>query len=95
MSLAALAIQVILAFPFVAAAVALAMAIQGLRSGTVRTGGRFLKRTVCRASEPGAYWLEIGLRLLVTAFLILVGLLFTGHAPGWFAELMSHSRRRR
>ena len=74
---------------FIAAGIALVMALRALLTGTVRVNTRNLPaRTLSERSNPVQFWLELALYAVVIPFLILMGLFMHGVAPHWFADLV-------
>jgi hypothetical protein len=83
------AVDLIMFFPFAAAACAIAMSTRAVARGEVVTSSRmFARRTLRRSTNPIEFWIEIGLCCAAAIFLTLLGLLFSDHAPNWFYELM-------
>jgi hypothetical protein len=81
--------QVVVAFPFGVAALIIVMAGRAILRGELKSGGgRSRIRTVLRATQPIAFWLEICLYLGVAIFFVLFGLFFAGYAPDWFHDMM-------
>ena len=88
-SFAQLTIDLIMFFPFAAAACATGMSVRAVCRGQVVTSSRmFARRTLLRSANPIEFWMEIALYCLAATFLTLLGLLFFDHAPDWFYRLL-------
>ena len=91
-----LVVDLITVILFLVAAGITGMGIRAVVKGEVKTGGgRFHPiRTIFRSSNPIQFWTEIGLYVGVAIFFVLLGLLFSGHAPDWFHQMISERRHR-
>lgn len=79
----------IIAVPFVAAALLFVFAIRAVIRGQLITKGRFLRaRTIFRSAQPVQFWLEVVLYCVCGTFLLLMGLMWVGHDPRWFHQIM-------
>ena len=75
-SLAQLAINLIIVVPFLAGVCAIVMAIRAVVKGEVASGGgRYAVRMISRSVHPIHFWIEIGLYGAAGMFLVLLGLL--------------------
>src|SRR5579862_8486857 len=80
---------------FIAAALAVVMAVRALVRGEVRAGStRFPTRTIYRQANPIQFWLELGLYAVVIIFLLMMGLFMHGLAPAWFVDILQQHRPR-
>ena len=74
-SLAQLAINLILVVPLLAGVCAVVMAIRAVARGEVASGGgRYPVRMISRSVHPIQFWVEIGLCSAAGIFLLLLGL---------------------
>lgn len=79
----------IIAVPFVSAALLFVFAIRGVIRGQLTTKGRYLPaRAIFRSAQPVQFWLEVSLYCLCGTFLLLMGLMWVGHDPRWFHQMM-------
>ena len=84
-------LALLISIPFIASGTILVLLIRALARGQLVTKGRYLPaRIIYRDVQPVQYWLEIALYVVCGAFLLLMGLMWTGHDPPWFHEMMLH-----
>ncbi|HEV2298701.1 MAG TPA: hypothetical protein VGR72_09320 [Candidatus Acidoferrales bacterium] len=82
-------LDIIIAVPFVAAGLLFVFAVRAVIRGHLITKGRFLQaRTILRSAQPFQFWTEVALYCLCGAFLLLMGLMWVGHDPRWFHQMM-------
>ena len=79
----------IIAIPFVSAALLFVLAIRAVIRGQLISKGRFLRaRTIFRSTQPVQFWFEVALYCFCGTFLLLMGLMWVGHDPRWFHQMM-------
>lgn len=82
-------LDVIIAIPFVAAALLFVFAVRAVIRGQLISKGRFLRaRTIIRSAQPVQFWFEVALYCVCGTFLLLMGLMWVGHDPRWFHQMM-------
>ena len=84
-------LALLISIPFIASSAIFVRLIRALARGQLVTKGRYLPALIIyRDAQPVQYWLEITLYVVCGAFLLLMGLMWTGHDPSWFHEMMLH-----
>jgi|GEM_PF-6961507 len=79
----------LIAIPFAAAALLFVLAIRAVVRGQLLSKGRFLPaRTIFRSAQPVQFWVEVALYCFFATFLLLLGLMWVGHDPRWFHQMM-------
>jgi hypothetical protein len=79
----------IMAIPFGAAALLFVLAMRAVIRGQLISKGRYLPaRTILRSAQPIQFWLEVALYCVCGMFLLLMGLMWVGHDPRWFHQMM-------
>ena len=79
----------IIAIPFLSAALLFVLAIRAVIRGQLISKGRYLPaRVIFRSAQPVQFWLELALYCICGAFLLLMGLMWVGHDPRWFHQIM-------
>jgi hypothetical protein len=87
-------LDLVTVFLFVLAACIVALGIRAVVKGEVRGGRAGTVRRISRLSDPIQFWTEIGLYAVAAVFFVLLGLLFSGHAPDWFRHMITQRRHR-
>ncbi len=88
-ALSRLLLATIIAVPFVAAALLFVLVMRAVIRGQLESSGRYLPaRTICRSAQPIQFWFEVALYCFCGTFLLLMGLMWIGHDPRWFHEMI-------